>query len=418
MMRNARDLRQQHGSWQDGARAWLRRLGAVAILGLAFGAGSPVLAQSDQFAPAVTVNGTVITRYEINQRRAFLAALNQQGDQEKQAMDGLISDRLQMDEAKKLGVTVTDAEITAGMGEFAARGNLSTDDFLKAIAQNGVQPETFRDFVKAGLLWRAVLQAKFAGTIQISEAQIDRALTEGAGSGGKLQVLLSEIVLPDDGVNDRNLIVQRIKEKVKTEQDFAFQAQLYSKVDTAKAGGALGWIDRDLLPPAVGQALARIKPGEMTDAIPQQGALTLYFLRAEGQVAGDPKGAPMVDYALFQPGAGLDLARLQQSLTSCDGLYVAARGLPASALQRQTVPESTLPATLRGTVAGLDEGESALVTAANGTPALVMLCSRIPQSQVPPSRDNVRSGLVNQKVNLLAEAFMEELRSDANIVMQ
>ena len=417
-MWNAKDVMQQGRNLRKMAQAGAGRIARIALLGLSLGAAAPVLAQSDQFTPAVTVNGTVITRYEINQRREFLRALNQQGDQEQMALEGLISDRLQMDAARKLGVTVSDADIQGGMDEFAARGNLPTEGFVKAIAQNGVEPQTFRDFVRAGLMWREVLRARFVGTIHISEAQVDRALASGAASGGKLQVLLSEIVLPADDKNDRNLIVQRIQAKVKSADDFAFQARLYSKVGTAKAGGTLGWLDRDALPPAVTQALTKLKPGEMTGPIMQQGAITLYFLRDISQVAGDPKGAPMVDYAWLQPGGGLDLARLQKGVTSCDDLYVAARGLPVTALQRQTVPEATLPTALRGAVAGLDAGESALVAAANGTPALVMLCSRIPQSQVPPSRDNVRSELINQKVNLLAQAYMEELRSEAIIVQQ
>lgn len=417
-MRNAKDLVQRCSDLRKMAQAGAGRIARIGLLGLCLAAGTAALAQSDQFAPAVTVNGTVITRYEVNQRRDFLRALNQQGDQQQMALTGLISDRLQTDAAKKLGVTISDADVQAGMDEFATRGNLATADFLTTIAQNGVEPQTFRDFVKAGLLWREVLRAKFGGTIQISEAQVDRALAAGAASGGKLQVLLSEIVLPSDDKNDRNLIVQRIQAKVKSADDFAFQARLYSKVDTAKAGGALGWLDRDVLPPAVTQALTRMKPGEMTGPIPQKGAITLYFLRDESQSAGDAKGAPMVDYALLQPGGGLDLARVQQRVTSCDDLYVAARGLQPAALQRQTVPEAALPGILRGIVAGLDAGESALVSAANGTPALVMLCSRIPQSQVTPSRDNVRSGLINQKVNLLAQAYLEELRSDAIIVQE
>lgn len=422
MMRNARDMMQRCEIWQDRTQAFARRLGLLALTLCLFGAfGDPVLAQSDQFAPAVTVNGTVITRYEVDQREGFLKALNQSGDLQQLAMTGLINDRLQMDEASKLGVTVPDADVQAGIAEFAARGGVSTDDFLKVMAQNGIEPETIRDFVKAGLLWRQALRAHFGGAIKITEAEIDRALANGAASGGKLQVLLSEIVLPDDGKNDRNLIVSRIKEKVKSANDFAFQARMYSKVGSAASGGALGWIDRDALPPPVAAAVAKLKVGEMSGPITQQGAITLYFLRDESQVAdpkGGGKGAPIVDYALFQPGGAVDLVRLKQGLTSCDGLYVAARRLPPAALQRQTVAEAALPAALRGTVAGLDAGESALLTASNGTPALVMLCSRVPQSAVPPSRDNVREGLVNEKITLLQQTYLEELRSNAIIIQQ
>ncbi|MEO6301322.1 MAG: hypothetical protein ABIV25_05190, partial [Paracoccaceae bacterium] len=93
----------------------------------------------------------------------------------------------------------------------------------------------------------------------------------------------------------------------------------------------------------------------------------------------------------------------------------AARGLPAENLQRQTVLESALPGDVRGVVTGLDAGETAVIATAAGQPELIMLCSRKPHSDVPPSRDDVRSTILNTKLGLLAAAYMEELRSEAII---
>jgi hypothetical protein len=47
-----------------------------------------------------------------------------------------------------------------------------------------------------------------------------------------------------------------------------------------------------------------------------------------------------------------------------------------------------------------------------------MLCSRIPQSQVPASHDDVRSSLVNEKLTLMATAYLQELRAQAFIVQE
>ena len=394
------------------------KLFAGCVLGLALGlCGGAVVAQ-DLFRAAITVNGTVITQYELNQRREFLQALRQPGDLAGLARDGLISDRLQLDAARQLGVKVSVEEITAGIAEFAGRAKLSSDDFLKAVAQEGVDPATVRDFVKAGVVWRGVLRAKFGGRIHVSEAEIDRAIAGGATSGGVRRVLLSEIVLPDDGKSNVGDIARRIRAKVKSADDFSFQARMFSKVGTSRDGGQLGWLDVTALPPAVAGAVAALKPGEMTQAISQQGSITLYFLRAESEGKGDRKGAAMVDYAVFVPPASADINALRGRLIGCDELNKAARGLPALALQRQTLAEASLPPELRGAMAGLDAGETAVLTGANGARELVMLCARTPASQVTASRDDIRSTLINQRVALLAEAYLEELRSDAIIVQQ
>ena len=205
---------------------------------------------------------------------------------------------------------------------------------------------------------------------------------------------------------------------MKSADDFAGQAKLFSKVNTAAAGGVLGWTDVSALPPDVASAIAALKPGEMTPPIRQQGALALYFLRDESQGQGTAKGAPVVDYALFQPSRGEDLTKLKARLTSCDQLDVAARGMPTAALQRQTAAESAAPAGLRAAMAGLDAGESAVVTGTNGAAALLMICARTPGSTVTPSHDDVRSSIVNRRLTLLAEAYLEELRSQAIILRQ
>lgn len=47
-----------------------------------------------------------------------------------------------------------------------------------------------------------------------------------------------------------------------------------------------------------------------------------------------------------------------------------------------------------------------------------MLCTRIPQSLVPASRDDVKSAMVNEKLALLATAYLQELQTQAIIVQQ
>lgn len=366
-------------------------------------------------APAITVNGSVITAFELRQRQKFLEVLSQQGDLAAIARDGLISERLETGAAKTLGVGINTNEVTQGMAEFAARGKLTTEQLVQTLGEAGVAPQTFRDFIAAGVAWRAAVRTKFGGRVTVSDAEIDRALATGTAAvpGTGRRLLLSEIVVPDDGKMDLGLVSGRITAKVKSAKDFAAMAQLYSKVGSASSGGSLGWMSESDLPPEVAGALRGVKPGEMTKPVRQQGALTFYFLRDVGQ-AGGSKSAMQVDYALYQAPVGTDLGRLQASLSGCDGLYVTARGLPAAALQRETVAEGAVPASLRGALASLDAGESTVVTGPAGTPALLMLCSRQPAQSL--ARDDIRAALVSQKIGLLAAAYLEDLRSSAIIV--
>ncbi|MEO8243371.1 MAG: peptidylprolyl isomerase [bacterium] len=381
---------------------------------------APAMAQQDGFAPAAYVNSRVISQYELRQRILFMSLLHQPGDIPKVAINSLIDDAIRRDAAKKLDVTVSPEQITAGMAEFASRAKLSTEEFVAALGKGGVEAETLRDFIEAGLLWRAVIRTKYGNSTTITDAEIDRAIDGGAAAGGEMRVLLSEIVLPTGGTVDALALAKRLKLTATTGQSFGMAAQNYSKAPSAKAGGALGWIPVASLPPEVSAKVLALKVGEVTDPISVTGAVELFYLRDLSLAPGDGTGPTVmqVDYAEYFAPAGTDLAAVKASLDSCDDLYDAAKGLPPEAVQRATVAEMAVPVALRLTLAGLDPGEAAVVTAPTGVPALLMLCDRTPMTDIPPSRDDVSSNLLNKRLGLLAGAYLEELRSNAIIRIQ
>lgn len=396
------------------------RRGVLAALALALliAAPFPAMAQADGFAPAAFVNGRVISQYELRQRVLMMQLFRQPGDIRNLAMQSLIDDALRRDAAKKLDVTVSPDEIKAGMVEFATRANLPVEKFLEALSKGGVDTETLRDFVEAGLLWRGVVRARFARPNLISDAEIDRAIGAGAASGGELRVLLSEIVLPTGGEVDAMALAQRLKKTATSTRTFSMAAQDYSKSATARAGGQLGWVAVSALPPEIAPQIMALKVGEVTDPIVMGGAVQLFQLRDISQAPGDAKGAAVVDYARFFAPAGSDLAALALTLDSCDDINDLARGMSAEAVQRATLPEGGLPAELRAALSRLDPGDTAVLPGQGGAASLVMLCSRAPASDVAPSRDDVGGTLLNAKLGLLATGYLEELRSNAIIKLQ
>lgn len=393
--------------------ATLRLACAAIFAALAMASGQPAVAQEDGFAPAAYVNGSVISRYEFKQRVLFMTLLRQPGDVSKASLSALIEDALRRQAAKSLDISVPPEAVQAGMAEFAARVKLPMDELLKALGKGGVEPETLRDFVEAGLLWRSVVRTKFTADTKITDAQIDRAIGAGAASGGEVRVLLSEIVLPTGGAENAMALAQRLKQTASTRATFAMAAQNYSKAASANAGGALGWIGASALPPEVVGRVLALKVGEVTEPIAVQGAVQLYLLRDISLGGGDAVGAQQVEYAQFFAPAGTDLAGVRAGLDTCDDLYDAKRGLPAESVQRVTVLEAGLSPALRAALAGMDPGETIVMPGV--APSLLMLCTRVPQSSIAPSRDDVSTTLLNAKLGQLAAGYMIELKSNAYI---
>lgn len=394
--------------------SFLKRQMAALVLGLSCAA--PVLAQ-DLFAPRLYVNDRAITAYEVEQRALFLRILRAPGNPEDEALKALTEDRLRQTEAERLGLKLTEAEITAGMTEFAGRANLTPEEFVAELAKAGVAAETFRDFVAAGLLWRQAVRARFLGQVPISENDIDRAL-EASSRPRALQVLASEIVIaaPEGQEEAAMAQAQELSDTLSGEGAFASAARRLSAAPTAGSGGRLDWLPLANLPAAIGQKILALDPGEVSDPIPVPGAVVLFLLR---DVAEDKTAEPIsvsVEWAEFLvPDDAAEIAEIRAEAETCNDLYVAANGLPEDRLVVTKAGLNEVPGDVALELARLDRGEISVALTRGGFRRLLMLCGREQVLEPPPTRDQLREQVINQKLEGMAEGYLEELRSAAFI---
>lgn len=388
------------------------RLGAVVALML--GLTGPMLcgpALAGPFDPVITVNDRVVTQYELDQRLLFLQILRQPGDLEEMARTTLIEDRLRMFAAKDAGVKLTPDQIMGGMTEFAGRANLSPEEFMELTGQMGLDPESFRDFVEAGMVWREVVRAKYAGTVTITESEIDRAIANLQPTGA-IKLKLIEITLPATGQDQSAAIAQarKIQSQITDEAGFAAAAR-------ANGGGATGWTMLADLPEEARKALERQAPGSMTAPVKFDDKVVIYWVSERGEDPVAANAGPWVDYAqyLVPEGANAEaeLAAARARVDSCDDLYTVNKGQPADRVIRESQPQSAVGGDVGAVLATLDAGETAARISRGGWRVMVMLCSRGPAPDLVPDREIIREQLLNQRLSSLADIYLEELRSEA-----
>ncbi|MES2144806.1 MAG: peptidylprolyl isomerase [Pseudomonadota bacterium] len=402
--------------------------------------GVAATAQDNLFAPRVTVSGRVVTEYEVLQRAMFIKLLGGSGDPDAEAEKALVEEKLKLIEADRLKIKLTPEQITAGMTEFAGRANLSAEEFTAALAEGGVEPETFRDFVAAGILWREVVRATFAGKVTVSDIEVDRTL-EGQTRTIGLRVLLSELVLPVSTEADRAAVTARANElraQISGEGAFASAVGRYSAAPTAGRGGRLDWLTLANLPPALAKFVLALEPGQVSDPVQVQNAVVLFQLR---DIAEDPTVAATpseTEYAqlLIPDDAGV-VANIVANSDRCTDLYAFARGKDAAVLTVEKKLVADIPQDIAIELAKLDPGESSTVLTRGGSRMFLMLCSRAPLPAVPDApkavatadgaatpapapdpaaaREAVRNQLLNAKLNGLSEQLLEELRAAAVI---
>ncbi|MEP3332944.1 peptidylprolyl isomerase [Sedimentitalea sp.] len=400
-----------------------RRLRSGLVAGLALSTCAGIATAQGLFAPVITVNDQVITRYELEQRAEFLKLLGAPGNPDVMAREALIEDRLKMQAVKLYDLEVTPEDIESGIEELSSRTQLSREEFIKAVEEGGVSVETLRDFAKVNVAWRELVRGLYLSRSRPSDTEIDRAI--GSGGSGGVRVLLSELIIPVTPQTQEQ--VDELAAQVSQVSSFAAfsdAASKYSATQTRTNGGRMDWINLNDLPPGLRPVILALTPGEVTDPIPLPEAVALFQLRDIKESTVTTPRYSTIDYALYYlPGGRTSealgtAARITRDIDTCDDLYGIAKGQPATQLEMLSQKPSEIPRDVAVELAKLDEGEiSTTLTRSNGqTLVLLMMCGRTAESNEEATREQVAQSLLQQRLTAYADSYLDQLHADATIV--
>lgn len=177
-------------NWNLGRALGAMLVGATLMLATA----SAAMAQN----VAVTVNGTPITDVAISQRlKLFQLEGNQTG--RKGATDQLIDEALQISEAKRLGITVSNAQVDEALLQVARNIKVSQDKLVQMMGGAGVNMETLRDRLRAAIAWNGVTESAIMPQVQISDLALDEQAATKVQDYQTFDYILKEIVFIGGG---------------------------------------------------------------------------------------------------------------------------------------------------------------------------------------------------------------------------
>ena len=261
------------------ALAWL------ATVALALGAGG-AWAQNAALSSVVlvdrivaVVNSEVITSGEVAQRvKAVTLQLQQQGTQlpaadllQKQVLERMIMDRLQIQLAKETALRVDDLQLDRTVSRVAERNKMSLTQFRQALERDGVQFDKFLEEIRNEILLSRLREREVDNRIVVTDNEIDYFLSQHAASPtAATDFNLSHIVLrlpeqasPEE-LNRQRARAEQVLAQLRDGADFSKLAVGFSDAPDALQGGVIGWRARDRLPDAFAQALDALKPGEVS----------------------------------------------------------------------------------------------------------------------------------------------------------
>jgi peptidyl-prolyl cis-trans isomerase SurA len=278
---------------------------------------APVIGDHNTQAVASIVNDYLITDFDVNQRTAlFLAtsgiarpapeALAQIRQQVQRALE---DETLQLQEASKRKITIKKAEVDSAVEQVAKDNNMTVEQLTGTLRQAGVSMNTFRNQLTAQIAWNRLVEARYAGSINITDEQVDAALDRLKEGANRPQFQVAEIFLSVDRPQDDDQIrsdAEQLVQQIKLGANFQNVARQFSRAPSAASGGNIGWVPQGQLAAELDKALNEMHPGDVSAPIKAEGGYyVLMVLDRREPVGTKPVEAPKLD-----PNGPLPLERL------------------------------------------------------------------------------------------------------------
>ena len=252
-------------------------LAALCFIGLAHAQNEPLPA--DRIV--AVVNDEVVTLHELRTRlNMALGQLQRQGTPlpprdvlERQMLERLIIDRVQLQRAREIGLRVDDGQLDSAIQRIAANNKMSQAQFRDTLQKDGIAFAKFREEIRDEITISRLREREVESKLLISEAEIDNYLSGDPSRGGGEEYEVAHILLraPESATPEQlqrlKLKADQIDERLRQGEDFAKLAAAYSDAPDGLQGGSLGWRPLNRLPSIFAEVAQRLQSGEVAPVL-------------------------------------------------------------------------------------------------------------------------------------------------------
>ena len=412
----------------------MKYLGA-AFLGLAVASATPTAAQPVQSIAAV-VNDEVISVYDLERRlKLVISSSRAPNDPEalrqlrSQVLASLVDETLQIQEAKRLNIRVTDADLQREFDLIEQYNKISAgrlDDYLKA---RNVDKDVLVSRLRTEIAWKKLVFGRMRGSLVVSEEEIDGAIARMKRDMGKTESLLSEIFLPVDSPDieeDVRQQAERLVARLREGAPFGAAARQLSRGVTAGTGGAVGWVQPGQLPQELDQTLSRLRIGKISDPVQVPGGF--YIIKLENRrklLVADPDQTEVTITQISLPlTTGADKREIEsqkslalnisQSIHSCSDAEAVIKNLNSSESGTLgTLRVGDLPEPFRAAIATLAVDEPSVPVVTGSAIHVLVVCKRVEAVAKLPNRAAIADRLKLFRLTMMARRYLRDLRRDA-----
>jgi peptidyl-prolyl cis-trans isomerase SurA len=224
-----------------------------------------------------TIDGDPITLIEL-EHFAEVAKKRPGGDQvaldQKALLDELVLEKIIAKQVEILGLKATDQQIDNYIESIRSRNNLSEEQLMDALKQQGMTWDQYRVQVRADIERANLINREIRTKVNVSPEEVERyyqAHLDEYGASPKMHARVISLLVPHDASDaDKAAIRTKAEEVQKLAADggnFAKLAKEYSQGPSPEDGGDIGEVNPDDMQPEFAKAARSLKDGQVSGLI-------------------------------------------------------------------------------------------------------------------------------------------------------
>src|SRR5277367_5983565 len=191
----------------------------------------------------------------------------------QQVLDRLIVQEIEMQHAKRVGLTISDEQLNSALQEIAARNKIPFDQLPTALAAQGIDYKQYRESMRKELTLNTLRQRDVISHINVTPRELDQYLARQQSAASNDDFNVSHILLSlpaaatPQQLEEISKKAQDLSARAAKGEDFGQLAIANSNSQTALDGGALGWRKGAQLPQFILDLVTKMKPGEVSEPV-------------------------------------------------------------------------------------------------------------------------------------------------------
>ncbi len=187
-----------------------------------------------------------------------------------QVLQSLINEKLQLQEAERLELTVTEEDLQGAYSQIEQQNGIEAGNLESSMRENGLNFNSLRQQIRSQVVWRQLVRAKAGPLLTVDDTQVDEILNDLQSQETTTEYRYAEIFLNVENPQQEERVknsAQELFDQLQSGADFQKLSKSFSERPSAADGGKINWIRETELEEQEREILTMLPPNHISKPV-------------------------------------------------------------------------------------------------------------------------------------------------------